>query len=144
MAVICLDGCADEYFSASIAQDQMPNLLAMSRDGYRGLCRGALPSFTNVNNTSIVTGVPPKEHGVCGNFFLDPESGEEVMMNGPEFRRCGTLLNGQHRRQSMDKIDIWTLELLHGLASLGRQALHILAIAFGIQCIESQSGLPRT
>ena len=93
MAVICLDGCADEYFSASIAQDQMPNLLAMSRDGYRGLCRGALPSFTNVNNTSIVTGVPPKEHGVCGNFFLDPESGEEVMMNGPEFRRCGTLLN---------------------------------------------------
>lgn len=64
----------------------------MARDGYRGMVRGALPSFTNVNNSSIVTGVPPVVHGICGNFFLDPETGEEVMMNSPKFRRCSTLL----------------------------------------------------
>ncbi len=92
IAVICLDGCADEYLSVSIAAGKMPRLGAMARQGYRGLVRGALPSFTNVNNTSIVTGVPPSQHGICGNFFLNPETGEEVMMNGPEFRRCGTLL----------------------------------------------------
>ncbi len=92
IAVICLDGCADEYLSVAIARGRMPRLAAMARDGYRGLVRGALPSFTNVNNTSIVTGVPPRVHGICGNFFLNPETGEEVMMNSPEFRRCGTLL----------------------------------------------------
>lgn len=92
IAVICLDGCADEYLSVAIAQGRMPRLAAMARDGYRGMVRGALPSFTNVNNTSIVTGVPPRVHGICGNFFLNPETGEEVMMNSPEFRRCGTLL----------------------------------------------------
>lgn len=92
VAVICLDGCADEYLSTAIAHGRMPRLAAMARDGWRGMVRGALPSFTNVNNTSIVTGVPPKVHGICGNFFLDPETGEEVMMNGPAFRRCGTLL----------------------------------------------------
>jgi phosphonoacetate hydrolase len=92
VAVICLDGCADEYLSVSIARGRMPRLAAMARDGWRGLVRGALPSFTNVNNTSIVTGVPPAIHGICGNFFLDPESGEEVMMNSPRFRRCGTIL----------------------------------------------------
>jgi len=92
IAVICLDGCADEYLSVAFARGRMPRLAAMARDGYRGLVRGALPSFTNVNNTSIVTGVPPRVHGICGNFFLNPETGEEVMMNSPEFRRCGTIL----------------------------------------------------
>lgn len=92
IAVICLDGCADEYLSTSNSQGRMPRLEAMSRDGYRGFARGALPSFTNVNNTSIVTGVPPSVHGICGNFFLNPETGEEVMMNSPDFRRCPTIL----------------------------------------------------
>lgn len=92
IAVICIDGCADEYVSASIAAKRMPRLEAAARRGYRGMVRGALPSFTNVNNAAIVTGMPPAVTGICGNFFLDPETGEEVMMNGPEFRRCGTIL----------------------------------------------------
>ncbi len=92
LAVICIDGCADEYLSVSIAKGAMPRTAAMAAHGYRGMVRGALPSFTNVNNTAIVTGVPPCRTGICGNFFLNPETGEEVMMNSPEFRRCGTLL----------------------------------------------------
>ena len=92
VAVICIDGCADEYISVSIAAGKMPHTEAMVKRGYRGMVRGALPSFTNVNNSSIVTGMPPSVTGICGNFFLNPETGEEVMMNGPEFRRCGTLL----------------------------------------------------
>ena len=92
IAVICLDGCADEYLSTAIAHGKMPRLAAMARSGWRGMVRGALPSFTNVNNTCIVTGVAPKIHGICGNFFLNPDTGEEVMMNGPEFRRCDTIL----------------------------------------------------
>ena len=93
IAVLCIDGCADEYITESIAQGRMPRLEAMVKSGYRGMARGALPSFTNVNNSAIVTGMPPKVTGICGNFFLNPETGEEVMMNSPEFRRCDTLLN---------------------------------------------------
>ncbi len=92
IAVICIDGCADEYLSVSMHRGQMPHMERMAREGYRGLARGVVPSFTNVNNTSIVTGVPPAMHGIAGNFFLNPETGEEVMMNSPEYRRCGTLL----------------------------------------------------
>jgi phosphonoacetate hydrolase len=51
-----------------------------------------MPSFTNHNNLSIVTGVPPSVHGICGNYFFDPESGEEVMMNDPRHLRVGTIL----------------------------------------------------
>lgn len=92
VAVICIDGCADEYLSVSMAQGKMPRLLEMSRDGYRGMVRGALPSFTNVNNAAIVTGTPPSVTGICGNFFLNPDTGEEVMMNSPEFLRTDTIL----------------------------------------------------
>src|SRR5262249_23292462 len=59
--------------------------------GYRGLARGALPSFTNVNNVSIVTGVPPSVHGIGGNFFYDAEVGQEVMMNSARYLRAETI-----------------------------------------------------
>jgi phosphonoacetate hydrolase len=51
-----------------------------------------VPSFTNPNNLSIVTGVPPSVHGICGNYFFDRDAGAEVMMNDPKYLRCGTIL----------------------------------------------------
>jgi phosphonoacetate hydrolase len=51
-----------------------------------------IPSFTNPNNLSIVTGAPPAVHGICGNFLYDPESGTEVMMNDPKWLRAPTIL----------------------------------------------------
>lgn len=90
--VICLDGCSDDYLTASIARGRMPNVARMAVTGYRGLARAALPTYTNVNNACIVTGVPPSVTGISGNFFLDPESGEEVMMNSARYLRCQTIL----------------------------------------------------
>jgi len=50
-----------------------------------------VPSFTNPNNISIVTGVPPSVHGIGANFFFDRDSGEDVMMGNPKFMRAGTI-----------------------------------------------------
>ena len=55
----------------------------------RGDC--VVPSFTNPNNISIVTGVPPSVHGIGANFFFDRDSGEDVMMGNPKFMRAGTI-----------------------------------------------------
>jgi phosphonoacetate hydrolase len=92
IVVICVDGSADEYYNATLAHDRMPNLKKMVTKGYRGLVRGALPSFTNVNNSSIVTGVTPAVHGICGNFFYDESRNQEVMMNSAEYLRSDTIL----------------------------------------------------
>lgn len=92
VVVICLDGSADEYLDTTMAHDRMPNLKKMTLAGYRGMVRGALPSFTNVNNSSIVTGVTPAVHGICGNFFYDTNRKEEVMMNSSEYLRAETIL----------------------------------------------------
>jgi len=51
-----------------------------------------VPSFTNPNNLSIVTGVSPAVHGICGNYFWDRDAGAEVMMNDPKYLRCDTIL----------------------------------------------------
>jgi phosphonoacetate hydrolase len=51
-----------------------------------------IPSFTNPNNLSIVTGAPPSVHGICGNYFFDVQTGTEVMMNDPKWLRAPTIL----------------------------------------------------
>src|SRR3989337_4063741 len=91
IVVICADGSSDEYFNASLVRDRMPHLKKMIQAGYRGTVRGALPSFTNVNNASIVTGVSPAIHGICGNFFYDDSKDEEVMMNSSAYLRTETI-----------------------------------------------------
>jgi phosphonoacetate hydrolase len=84
----------------------MPNLVKMSVNGYRGIARAAMPTFTNVNNSSIVTGVPPSVHGIGGNFFLDTETGQEVMMNSARFLRAETIF--PHAQRSGRKVAVVT------------------------------------
>ena len=91
-AAICVDGCADEYLSESLIRGRMPNLAGMIRKGRRFMARGVVPSFTNPNNSSIITGAPPAVHGINGNFFLDPATGEAVMMNDGGFLKAPTIV----------------------------------------------------
>jgi phosphonoacetate hydrolase len=93
LVVVCLDGSQFEYISAAVAAGCAPFLARIIRG--EGTCLIAdcvMPSFTNPNNLSIVTGVPPAVHGISGNYFYDPETGEEVMMNDPRYLRAGTIL----------------------------------------------------
>ncbi len=92
VVVICIDGCADEYLSVSLARGRMPRVGEMAARGYRGLVRGCLPSFTNVNNCAIVTGTPPSQTGMVGNYILDPATGQEEMTNSSKFLRNETIL----------------------------------------------------
>ena len=85
VVVICVDGCEEAYLDVALAQDRMPSLARILEMGWRGSARGALPSFTNVNNAAIVTGMPPSVTGLSGNFFLNQDTGEEVMMNSAAF-----------------------------------------------------------
>src|SRR5207249_3231705 len=91
VVVLCLDGSSDEYLNAAMIRDCMPHLKTISIRGYRGLARAALPTFTNVNNASIITGTPPSVHGISGNFFFDITAGEEVMMNSAKYLRAQTI-----------------------------------------------------
>jgi phosphonoacetate hydrolase len=90
--VVCLDGSAFEYIDRAIAAGAAPYLQSLSGLTFFSLVKTALPSFTNPNNVSIVTGVPPSVHGISGNFFLDRDTGRAVMMNDASYLRVETIL----------------------------------------------------
>jgi len=90
--VICLDGSEPGYIEAAIEAGVAPNLDRLMKTGTSMSALSIVPSFTNPNNISIVTGRPPAVHGIAGNYFYDRASGEEVMMNDPRFMRAGTIM----------------------------------------------------
>ena len=93
LVVICCDGSEPDYMEIAMTSGIMPNLKAMIAKGEnkRGLC--VIPSFTNPNNMSIVTGQPPAVHGICGNYLFDPATGLETMMNDPKWLRAPTIFS---------------------------------------------------
>jgi len=92
LVVVCVDGCEPDYITQAVQAGAAPYLKAMLAKGASFLADAVVPSFTNPNNLSIVTGVPPAVHGICGNYFYDRDRNEEVMMNDPRYLRAGTIL----------------------------------------------------
>ena len=91
VVVICCDGSEPDYMDVARQQGLMPNLDRILVNGETHLAKSVIPSFTNPNNLSIVTGRPPAVHGICGNYLIDPDTGDEVMMNDPKFLRAPTI-----------------------------------------------------
>ena len=149
VVVICIDGCEDDYLVTSIAQRCMPTVEAMAATGYRGMARGALPSFTNVNNAAIATGAPPSVTGISGNFFLDPDSGEEVMMNSADYLRVETIFAAAARAgrkvavvTAKEKLrDILSKDLI-GIAFSAEKASEARLETHGIDGVEALVGQP--
>jgi phosphonoacetate hydrolase len=92
LVVLCIDGCEPDYLTRALDAGAMPHLDAALPRGTWVIGDCVIPSFTNPNNLSIVTGAPPSVHGICGNYFYDPHAGVEVMMNDPKYLRAETIL----------------------------------------------------
>jgi phosphonoacetate hydrolase len=90
--VVCVDGCEPDYIAQAVAHGRVPWLKRVLAEGTALVADCVIPSFTNPNNLSIVTGAPPSVHGICGNYLFDVASNTEVMMNDPKWLRAPTLL----------------------------------------------------
>jgi len=95
--VICCDGSEPAYMEKALAKGLMPNLERILAKGVDLRGQSVIPSFTNPNNLSIVTGQPPKVHGIAGNYFFDRASKQEVMMNDPKYLRAPTIFEAFHK-----------------------------------------------
>ncbi len=92
VVVVCIDGSEPDYIEQAVQAGFMPwmaSVIDSTGTDLRGHC--VVPSFTNPNNLSIVTGVPPRVHGICGNFYYDRSNDVEVMMNDPSLLRAPTI-----------------------------------------------------
>jgi len=91
VVVVCIDGGDPAYFEHGIKHGYIPNVARFMAQGYSAIADGTVPSVTCTNNMSIVTGAPASVHGISGNFYLDPATGEAVVMTGPELLRGETI-----------------------------------------------------
>ena len=90
--VVCVDGCEPDYLAQAVATGHMPWLKRTLTEGTGLIAECVVPTFTNPNNLSIVTGAPPSVHGICGNYLFDTATNSEVMMNDPKWLRAPTIL----------------------------------------------------
>ncbi|MDR0216331.1 MAG: phosphonoacetate hydrolase [Comamonas sp.] len=92
VVIVCIDGCEQEYINQAVQAGVAPFFASLLKKGtvLSGDC--VMPSFTNPNNLSIVTGAPPAMHGICGNYFYDTEQNAEVLMNDARYLRAPTVL----------------------------------------------------
>ncbi len=89
--VVCVDGCEPDYLGQAVGTGHMPWLKRALATGTGLIADCVVPTFTNPNNLSIVTGAPPSVHGICGNYLYDTATGTEVMMNDAKWLRAPTL-----------------------------------------------------
>ena len=87
---ICADGWDPEYVDDALERGLMPRLAETLADGSYAIGRSQVPTFTNPNNVTIVTGVSAAVNGVAGNHYRTP-AGEEVQVTGPSFLRARTI-----------------------------------------------------
>lgn len=91
VVVVCIDGSEPGYVEAAVETGKAPFFAHILAEGTNRLADCVIPSFTNPNNMSIVTGVAPATHGIAANFFYDRDADEDVMTNAPRFLWVDTI-----------------------------------------------------
>jgi phosphonoacetate hydrolase len=90
--VVCIDGFDPEYLVSGLDKGILPTVARWVDKGFHVTAKSAMPSVTNTNNVSIVTGMPPSVHGISGNYYLDKATGEERMVLDDSTLRGSTIL----------------------------------------------------
>ena len=94
--VVCIDGFDPEYLEAC----EMPVFARLAAAGRLTIGRSMMPSVTNVNNVSVVTGAYPESHGICSNYWLRDGLGEGVYTESNEYILAETMFQ---RARSLGK-----------------------------------------
>ena len=90
--VVCVDGFDPAYLDDGIDSGVLPALGGFRDTGFAASADAVMPTFTNPNNLSIVTGAAPAVHGISGNYYLDRASGREIMVTDASLLRSETIL----------------------------------------------------
>lgn len=93
IVVVCIDGGDPAYIEHGISAGIIPNIARYMKEGFYTIAQGTMPSFTCPNNMSIVTGCPASVHGISGNYYLDRETNEPVVMTGPELLKVPSVMS---------------------------------------------------
>jgi predicted AlkP superfamily pyrophosphatase or phosphodiesterase len=74
VVVISVDGLMPAYYlRADELGLKIPNLRKLMAGGAYARVTGVLPTVTYPSHTTLITGVPPRKHGIGANTYFDPQ-----------------------------------------------------------------------
>ncbi len=85
--IIVIDGCSSEY----ITEENTPNIMRMGKDGFYSKILAGVPTITNINHASIMSGQYPEYHKVVGNYFYNRETKEEGFIEASHHMKGKTI-----------------------------------------------------
>ena len=94
LLIIVIDGCSPEY----ISREHTPNIYRIAKDGFYKIVKASIPSVTNVNHATILSGKFPCDHGMVGNYFYNKETGEQGFIESSDFIKTDTILEIMHNQ----------------------------------------------
>ena len=92
VVVVVIDGFDPDYLKAGCEDGILPTMSSWLESGFHTTAKSAMPSLTNPNNLSMITGVPTSFHGISGNYYLDKITGEEHMVLDDSTMQGSTIL----------------------------------------------------
>jgi phosphonoacetate hydrolase len=148
--VVCFDGCDPQYIRRGLADGILPTIARFGDEGFLGTAEAVVPTFTNPNNASIVTGVPPVVHGISGNYYLDRATGQERMITDGALLRCATILAAISKAgvrtaavTAKDKLRLMLARGLEGINFSSEHADRATEAGNGIGGVEAMVGRPK-
>lgn len=91
--IVCMDGISPEYISGAIEAGVAGTFERFKENGFYGVAEGVIPSLTNPNNISILTGVLPWEHGiVTSGIAFERKIGKYEIISSPEYIKHENIL----------------------------------------------------
>ncbi|KAH9933195.1 Phosphodiest-domain-containing protein [Epithele typhae] len=107
--IVSIDGLRADYLDRGLT----PHLLAISKDGLRSKSmKPVFPTLTFPNHWALMTGLYAESHGIVGNNFWDPATGEEFHYNRVESTWVSRWWNGEPMWETAEKAGIITANLM--------------------------------
>lgn len=94
LLIIVIDGCSLE----NISRENTPNLFRIAKNGFYKCIKAAIPTVTNVNHATILTGKFPCDHGIVGNYFYNRETGEQGFIESTGFINTETIIDYMYKK----------------------------------------------
>ncbi len=89
LLIVVIDGCALAY----VNPQDTPYLFRLAEQGFFKVVHSAIPSVTNVNHATILSGAFPEQHEVVGNYFYDRGTGEHGFIEDPHHMKMATIID---------------------------------------------------
>ena len=86
--VICIDGWDYEYLN-----HHKMEFISLKKRSFEKPVKSMMPSVTNVNNLSIISGFYPSKHGICSNYKYSKTLKQGTYLEDNRFVMSETLFN---------------------------------------------------